>query len=200
MIKKEEQNNKNICISLYENILYKPDNYIGKIELQKESLWIYNKNTNKFEYKEIEYVPGLLKCFEEILIRAFNSYKKDKSMTFIEVDINQKENIIKIKNDGKSIPILFDKTKNQYIPHLLFSDLSLPENKLPIKNVGVKLTNIYSTSFIIEIVDKKTNKKYIQEFFDNMLKYKEPKIEEYIGDDLTCFTFKPDLKRFNTEK
>ena len=47
---------------------------------------------------------------------------------------------------------------------------------------GAKLTNIFSKKFIIEIVDSKKKKKYVQEFSNNMSKIESPKITTYDGD------------------
>ena len=62
---------------------------------------------------------------------------------------------------------------------------------------GAKLTNIFSKKFIIEIVDSKKKKKYIQEFSNNMSKIESPKITTYDGEiDYTQIIFEPDLKKF----
>ena len=41
-----------------EHILKKPDTYIGAIQKDNIKTWVLN-NENKFEYKTIEWVPGL---------------------------------------------------------------------------------------------------------------------------------------------
>jgi DNA gyrase/topoisomerase IV subunit B len=50
-----------------EHVLLRPGQYIGASVLTKCSTFILNKETEKFEYKEIEYVPGFLKIIYEIL-------------------------------------------------------------------------------------------------------------------------------------
>jgi DNA topoisomerase II len=45
-------------------------------------MWI--KKKSKFELKEINYVPGLYKLFDEILVNAADNYQKDKSMDTIK--------------------------------------------------------------------------------------------------------------------
>ena len=195
-------------LSQYEHILKRPDSYIGSIEFQKERLWVYNNETEKLEFRDIKYVPGLFKIFDEILVNAADNYQIDKTMKYIKVDIKQKENKIKIKNGGKGIPIQMHSKYNMYVPQLIFGNLLTSSNYDDnIKKVtggrngyGAKLTNIYSKTFIVETADKETGKKYTQKFYNNMLNFNEPKIEDYDKEDFTCITFEPDLERFGMKE
>ena len=65
---------------------------------------------------------------------------------------------------------------------------------------GAKLTNIFSKTFIVETANQDKRKKYKQKFYNNMLKFEQPEIKEYNGEDYTCITFEPDLARFGMEK
>ena len=197
----EEQYQK---LTQYEHILKRPDSYIGSIEFQKERLWVYNSETEKLEFREIKYVPGLFKIFDEILVNAADNYQNDKTMKYIKVTIDRNKNTIKVKNGGKGIPIEIHKKYKMYVPQLIFGNLLTSSNyNDDIKKVtggrngyGAKLTNIYSKTFIVETADQNTKKKYYQKFYNNMLKYNEPEIEDYDKEDYTCITFEPDLPRF----
>ena len=201
----EEQYQK---LSQYEHILKRPDSYIGSIEFQKERLWVFNDQTEKLEFREIKYVPGLFKIFDEILVNAADNYQNDNTMKYIKVDIKPEENKIKIKNDGQGIPIEIHKKYKIYVPELIMGNLLTSSNyNDDIKKVtggrngyGAKLTNIYSKTFIVETANKKRGKKYTQKFYKNMLKHDEPKIEDYDKDDYTCITFEPDLERFGMDE
>ena len=46
-----------------EHILLRPDTYIGSVEHDTQQLWVYNGETQKFEYRAVKYVPGLYKIF-----------------------------------------------------------------------------------------------------------------------------------------
>ena len=197
----EEQYQK---VTQYEHILKRPDSYIGSIEFQKEKLWVYNSETEQLEFRDVKYVPGLFKIFDEILVNAADNYQNDKSMKYIKVEIDRKNNRIKVKNGGKGIPIEIHKKYNMYVPQLIFGNLLTSSNyNDDVKKVtggrngyGAKLTNIYSKTFIVETADESTGKKYYQKFYDNMLKFNEPIIEDYSKEDFTCITFEPDLPRF----
>ena len=53
-------------VTQYEHILTRPDTYIGSLEFQKE---------NKLELRDINYVPGLFKIFDEILVNAADNFQ-----------------------------------------------------------------------------------------------------------------------------
>ena len=63
---------------------------------------------------------------------------------------------------------------------------------------GAKLVNIFSKEFTVETGDARKNKYYRQVFTDNMSRKTEPQItENRYGQDFTCISFKPDLKKFS---
>ena len=200
----EEQYKK---LTQYEHILSRPDTYVGSLEFQKERLWVFNSKENKLEFREVSYVPGLFKIFDEILVNAADNYQRDKSMKYIKVDINPEENRIRVKNGGKGIPIEIHKTYNMYVPQLIFGNLLTSSNYNDnVKKVtggrngyGAKLTNIFSKTFIVETANQDKGKKYKQKFYDNMLKFDKPEIKDYSGEDFTSITFEPDLSRFGME-
>ena len=63
--------------SQLEHILLRPDTYIGSVELQKDKLWVFNQKEDKLEYREINYVPGLYKIFDEILVNAADNFQSN---------------------------------------------------------------------------------------------------------------------------
>ena len=149
----EEQYKK---LSQYEHILSRPDTYVGSLEFQRERLWVFNSSQSKLELREVNYVPGLFKIFDEILVNAADNYQRDNNMKYIKVDIKPEENLIKIKNGGKGIPIEIHKTYDMYVPQLIFGNLLTSSNYNDnIRKVtggrngyGAKLTNIFSKIFI----------------------------------------------------
>ena len=52
--------------TLLEQILLRPDSYIGSIESYQQSLWVYDSSKEGFTYKKIQYVPGLYKIFGKL--------------------------------------------------------------------------------------------------------------------------------------
>ena len=74
--------------SQLEHILLRPDSYIGSVEFVTELMWIYDKEKEMMVQKEIKYVPGLYKIFDEILVNAADNKQRDDKMNCIKIDID----------------------------------------------------------------------------------------------------------------
>lgn len=55
-----------------EHILLRPDTYVGSVEPLKQTMWVYDDVLDAIVSKEITYVPGLYKIFDEILGKVSN--------------------------------------------------------------------------------------------------------------------------------
>ena len=185
-----------------EHILLRPDTYIGTTEKISEKMWVIDEKSGKMVNKEITYVPGLYKIFDEILVNAVDNITRDLRMDTIKVDISPKR--ISIYNNGKGIPIKIHNTYNIYVPELIFGHLltssNYNDNEKKItggrNGFGAKLTNVFSKLFIVETADKKVKKKFRIEYTNNMTKHTDAEIEKYEGEDFTRVTFEPDFKKF----
>lgn len=69
-----------------EHILLRPDTYIGSTEKQQQKMWVHTGAGLAFS--DIEYVPGLYKIFDEILVNAADNKVRDPSMDTMRVDID----------------------------------------------------------------------------------------------------------------
>ena len=54
-----------------EHILLRPDTYVGSMERLEQEMWVWDFPTEKMIKKEIKYVPGLFKIFDEIIVNIF---------------------------------------------------------------------------------------------------------------------------------
>jgi len=57
-------------LSQLEHILKRPDSYIGSVEHLNAHLWVFDRETKGMTQKNISYVPGFFKIFDEILVNA----------------------------------------------------------------------------------------------------------------------------------
>ena len=57
------------------------------------------------EMREVSYVPGLYKIFDEILVNAADNKQRDKNMDTIKVVIDRERGRISVYNNGRGIPI-----------------------------------------------------------------------------------------------
>ncbi|CAO2834643.1 unnamed protein product [Amaranthus hypochondriacus] len=189
-----------------EHILLRPDTYIGSTEKLQDTLWTYISITDDMSLKQITYVPGLYKIFDEILVNAADNKQRDPKMDRIEVMIDQEQNLISVYNTGDGIPVEIHKEETIYIPELIFGHLLTSSNYNDNEKkttggrngYGAKLTNIFSTEFIIETADGKRRLKYKQVFRNNMSHKGDPVIQNCKpSENWTKVTFKPDLSKFN---
>jgi DNA topoisomerase-2 len=61
-------------MSPIEHILKRPDTYIGSTSRQSESMWVWDDGTESMKFQSIEFVPGLYKIFDEVLVNATDNY------------------------------------------------------------------------------------------------------------------------------
>ncbi len=68
-------------------------------------MWVYNTELNSMELREVSFVPGLYKIFDEILVNAADNKQRDKNMDTIKVTVNKEKGEISVFNNGRGIPI-----------------------------------------------------------------------------------------------
>lgn len=88
-----------------EHIIKRPDTYIGSIEMTESTMWVFNSETEQMEFRKVNYVPGLFKIFDEILVNAADNKQNDNSMKQIKVTVDRESGVISVENDGRGIPI-----------------------------------------------------------------------------------------------
>lgn len=186
--------------NLHEHVLSRPEMYIGSTQKTYEEIFGYDSKSNKIILKNIEYVPAFIKLFDEILVNAIDHSVKEESVKTIKVDIG--DDNISIYNDGKGIPVVLHPEYNIYIPELIFGNLLTSSNYDDnteritggMNGLGGKCSAIFSKRFIIETCDG--NKKYIQEFHNNMYDKKKPTIKNCSTKQYTKIVYYPDFYKF----
>ncbi|XP_045766849.1 DNA topoisomerase 2-like isoform X1 [Maniola jurtina] len=195
--------------SQLEHILLRPDTYIGSVERATETMWVFDKAKECMVQRELTYVPGLYKIYDEILVNAADNKQRDAKMDVIKIDINQETNTISVYNNGCGIPVVMHKDEKMYVPTMIFGHLLTSSNYNDEEEkvtggrngYGAKLCNIFSTKFTVETASKQYKKHFKQTWGANMTKASEPKVKEAgKDDDFTKVTFSPDLAKFKMDK
>ena len=198
-----------------QHILDNPDTYIGSVENVDANMWVYNNDTNRIEFKEIEYIPGLYKLFDEGIVNCRDhvirmiqsNILEKKFVSYIDIKIEDNGDITLI-NDGNGIDIAKHPEYDIWIPEMVFGHLRTSTNyKKNEKRIvggkngfGFKLVLIWSTYGRIETVDHIRGLKYVQEFHNNLDKLDKPKITKVSGSKpYTQVTFRPDYQRFGIQ-
>jgi len=183
--------------SLVEHVLDSPSMYIGCTEIYVQSMWIFDNEKNKISFREVEFSPAFLKIFDEALMYMCNN-RILESNGAIKICINKEDKSISVCECESGIPIIMHKKYKCWMPELIFGSAF----NFNFENVGIKLVNIFSSKFVVEIVDEKNHKKYYQEYYNNSRKKTDPEITNIIDDVIgyTKITFYPDFKRFNMDE
>merc|ERR1719159_1283542 len=112
-------------------------------------------------------------------------------MNKIMVDVDVKQKRIKVYNNGKGLPIQVHKTHKVFVPELVFGHLLTSDNYDDSEKkvtggrngFGAKLTNIFSTRFVVETSGK--GKHYSQKWTSNMSRKEKPEVKKHAGESFT---------------
>lgn len=187
-----------------EHILKRPGMYIGSTRRTVEELWVFDNVQKRMVKKMVEYTPGFLKIFDEVLTNALDHSNRDSTLDKIKLDYNTDTGEIRIWNNGNGIPIVEHKDHNMYVPELIFGHMlsgsNYDDNEMRTgagtNGLGIKLANIYSSKFCIETIDSERNLKFTQTYTNNMSQRTKPKITKSNGKSYTLVSFVPDYERF----
>lgn len=196
-------------LSQRDHVLKRSDTYVGTKDLVTQEMWVVKDINDLEEFKivkkSITYSPAFIKCFDEVLTNASDHYWRNGGVKYIKIRFEGE--YFEVENDGAGIPIEMHKEEKVYVPELIFGHLLAGSNFDDTEErmgggrngLGAKLTNIFSTKFIVETADGK--KKYKQTFKDNMEESKksEPSISSS-SENYTVIKYWPDLKQFNMTK
>ncbi|SPR00048.1 DNA topoisomerase 2 [Plasmodiophora brassicae] len=195
-----------------EHVLLRPEMYVGPLQVQERTLWVWDDVKKRIVCRDVKYVPGLLKIFDEILVNAADNQARDQpraaKMSYIDVKINAKKGEICVENDGSALPVAIHPAEMIYVPELVFGHLLTSSNFDDERErftggrhgYGAKLVNIFSNSFDVRVYDASRKLEFHQLFTDNMMNRSDPQVkdrsEKGSKSSWTRITFRPDLKRF----
>ena len=197
-----------------EHVLDNPDTYIGSVETVDTDMDIMNETTDKIIEKNIRYVPGLFKLFDEGIVNCRDHVVRQQTainngdqnalpVSYIEICIQEDGTII-MTNDGNGIDVAQHPEHKKWIPELIFGHMRTSTNydKTEKKIVGgkngfgFKLVLMWSTYGSVETVDHIRGLKYVQEYKQNLSEICEPVITKSgKTKPYTKITFKPDYAR-----
>jgi len=199
-----------------DHVYQLPDTYIGSVESTQIETYIFDDASASMQKKEITYVPGLYKIYDEVLVNAIDQVarlkaavaagtKDVKPVKTIKITIDQTTGRITVFNDGDGIDVEKHSSYGDvWIPELIFGHLLTSTNYDPSEEklwggkngFGAKLANIFSTEFKLETVDHRRGRIYKQTWKDNMKAKSSPSVKAYTKAPYTEISFTPEYKRF----
>jgi len=190
----------------------RPDMYLGTLEPKAhDPEWVFD-GTRMTLLKDPIYSDGLWRIFLEpisnVVDNVWRSRQAGVECKKIKVDIDPETAEITIWNDGRFIPIEINEQTRMHNPELIFGNLLTSSNyndeeerlSSGRNGLGVKLTNVFSTSFHIECGDPEKGVVYSQTWKNHMRDVQKPKIKNKQNTGYTCVKFTPDLSLFHMEK
>jgi len=187
-----------------EHVLLRSDMYIGSLEPETVSRIV----TEDKEVKELNVVcsKAFLKIVDEVISNAQDYQATDPTVSSITLNVNKENGWIKVVNNGKTTVSTkpfesSDKVVAQVVYGVLLSGSNFDDDQkrtwLGRNGVGVKLTNIFSKEFVVDLCDPETGEEHIIVWKDNMKKEDKHTVKKY-SKKKACTTvlFLPDYERF----
>jgi DNA topoisomerase-2 len=188
----------------------RPDMYIGSLKAREQSReWVLGDDNKITEKENIKYSDGLVRIFVEALSNAIdNAWRSRKAgvkMTKIKVTMNEETGETSIWNDGLHIPVEMHPTEKIYNPDLIFghlltgSNMDDTEQRLSSgrNGLGIKLLNVFSKEFSVEVLDPVNHLLYKQTWKNNMREQSKPSIRANQGKNgYTLVRWVPDFEKF----
>jgi DNA topoisomerase II len=190
------------------HILKRSDMYVGSTRMLNDDEWIFDQD--KIQKREIEYNPGLLRIFVEVLSNVIDNVwrSQEQSIATEKITIIIDNEMISVTNDGRGIPFTNYKDTDIPIPELIFGHLLTSTNYNDQEErltsgrngLGVKLTNVFSKKFEIELHNKDTQQIYKQKWENHMRKCHSPSIKsKAVKSNMVCIKFYPDFSCFGLD-
>lgn len=202
MAKKIEEKYK--VLDQISHVLLRPSTYLGSNKPHKSIKWIWDKENLKMVQKELTIIPSFIKIFDEVITNSVDEHKRNPKLNRIDITIIPDHNKISIRDNG-GIPVVIHEDQNQYVPEVIFGNLMSGSNYnddedrlvAGTNGLGSKLTNIFSTEFLVSTCDGKNS--FYQRFYNNMRDRESPKVGKSTKNH-TEITFFPDLEKFGMSK
>ena len=187
-------------LSDIEHVLKRTGMYVGCTNHTKQNMFILNEN-DEMEYKEVSYVPALIKVIREIIDNSCDEHTRTNGKYAKNIKINCTEDgWISVEDDGRGIPVkkLDD---GIWIPESAWSELRAGTNfedeidntTIGQNGLGASISCILSKEFHGTTVDGSHKFKMICK---NNLTDKEVKVTPNTG-HYTEVNFLPDYSRFD---
>lgn len=193
-----------------EHLLKYPELVLGRVDMHMEEIWLLNPQAKKLIHENIIYNSAIERLFLEILYNAADNVQRsrDNNMEPGDIKVMMNKNTIRIVNQGRPISCQKQPNTDMHIPSFIFGKLMTSSNYDKTQKrtmsgtygLGAKCSNLFSTYFKIDIINKLEGVKFSQVWKNNMSIVSEPKIESINPDQYpsssTTITYICDFSRF----
>lgn len=199
-----------------EHILLRSSMYVGSKTLKTYEDFIAEFDSESEEYrifkKYVTASPAILRIFIEVLSNAVDNVERSRKAkipcTAIKVNINKETGETTVWNDGDIIPIEMHPEEKMYNHTLIFGHLLTGSNYddneereiSGLNGLGAKLSNVFSTKFVVKGLDPNNKKTFDQTWTNNMKSPENPIVKSStLKKGYTEVKYFPDFKQFDLE-
>ena len=208
MSKKIEQSEKIEKLTDFSHIRLRTEMYLGSRIPHTQEVLLYDENFKPY-LKEVTWVPALYTGFREILDNAADEVIGHRQGNSIWVEYDEDKTIFSVEDNGRGIPIHFDKDFGTHAATMALSEARAGRNFRErgeiagTNGIGAAATNFCSEWFKLEI--HRDGKKFVQEFqegnhlIDDTIVIKKAKITSSSSKNTgTKISYKPSSHVFET--
>lgn len=199
-------------LSQREHVLKRPGMYVGEIKPSEYQEYVLSKKEEKPRKADVLCSKALHKIIDEVLVNAADNVSRSLGakikQTYIKVTLT--DDSVEVSNDGAPVHLYKSQEYDMVSASMIFGQFLSGNNYDDQKRrttggmngLGSKLTNVFSTRFIVVAKDHLRNKVFSQTFSENMkkqgkVKFYTPKKE--LNSSLTSIKFFPDFVRFGND-
>ena len=166
-------------LSPIEHVKTRPGMYVGSKEAVSAEHWVADVSDEAIVVRRasVRMSPALRKLYDEVVTNAGDAAIKDKTVRSISIkaEVVDGQLCISVRNDGAGIPTAKHPEHGVPVPELIFGHLLSGTNFEDTdrtgagqNGLGVKLCNIFSSSFTATVRDESTGIVWIGEWRDGM--------------------------------
>ena len=187
----------------YQHARLKTEMYLGSRVPHTQSVLLFNENGPYI--KETTWTPAAFTAFREALDNATDEVIGHKHGDKLWIDYDEAAKTISVKDNGRGIPIDFDKTHDMHVATMVLTQARAGRNFGDrgqvggTNGLGIAVVAFCSEWFEVEIVTagKRFNQRFSETMFDE-LGIDEPTIKAFKGETGTKVTFKLSDEVFNS--
>lgn len=192
-----------------EHVRHAPGMYVSDAVLGTHSRWTLDPTTGKLRKASVEFVPGILKLFDEIVSNSideafrtgFKTPKGKKFTIWVEIIGNE----VFVEDNGRGIPLAKAEGRDMTQAEVALTKLRAGTNfkkkdekfiSIGTHGLGATLVNILSKSFKSEVV----NDGYQLKLWCSQGNTLRRELSEFPGDSKTAIWFTPDFELFGVKE
>lgn len=205
------KNKKKVSYKLLDNIshiLKRPTIYCGSLNVCEQDKYVYD---DKIELKSITLNDVIERMYIECIANSSDNVVRSREHGIKpgKIIINVSKSNISVYNEGYGISTKMNKKHKMRIPEMIFfnlhsgSNFNDDEERLRVgqNGLGVKITNVFSSKFKVEIGNSEEGVYYSQKSENNMRVVHPPTLEEYNKKkNFVKVSFTPDFEKLNIDE